>query len=153
MSTLIAAVTAGNSGKAALDLYAGTGLFTLPLAEAFEEVTAVEAGSSPFYDLQRNSPRNVKASCESTEDFLGQHRNAQFDLVVVDPPRAGLGEKTAAQLGALHTPKLNYVSCDPATLARDLKVLLTAGFRIEKMDLLDLFPQTFHIETVTQLVR
>jgi 23S rRNA (uracil1939-C5)-methyltransferase len=155
-STLIEIVTAGHSGQAALDLYAGTGLFTLPLAQTFHDVTAVEAGPLPFYDLKRNSPPNAKTICANTEDFLGssgQHRNTRFDLVVVDPPRAGLGEETAAQLGRLHTPRIAYVSCDPATLARDLKVLLAAGFHLEKIDLVDLFPQTFHIETVAHLVR
>jgi 23S rRNA (uracil1939-C5)-methyltransferase len=155
-NTLVEIVTAGMSGGAALDLYAGAGLFTLPLAKAFREVTAVEAASVSFHDLKRNVPPNVKAFCETTEKFLsrsGEHRKTQFDLVVVDPPRAGLGAKTVAQLGSLQTSRVNYVSCDPATLARDLRVLLAAGLRLERVDLVDLFPQTFHIETVAHLVR
>jgi 23S rRNA (uracil1939-C5)-methyltransferase len=154
--TLIELVTAGSAGDTALDLYAGAGLFTLPLARAFREVTAVEAAATSFHDLERNVPPNVKAIHQSTEDFLrrsGEYRNQSLDLIVADPPRAGLGEKTAAELGRLRTSRVNYVSCDPATLARDLRVLLAAGFCLERLDLVDLFPQTFHIEAVAHLVR
>jgi 23S rRNA (uracil1939-C5)-methyltransferase len=76
-----------------------------------------------------------------------------LDLVVVDPPRAGLGERTARALARLKTSKLIYVSCDPATLSRDLRVLVESGFHIEEAHLVDLFPQTFHIETVFRLAR
>ena len=93
---------------------------------------------------------NVRLHQESVEDFLGE---AEADLVVVDPPRAGLGEKVASLLPVTRTPRITYVSCDPATLARDLTVLMESGYRIEEVHLIDLFPQTFHIESVTQLVR
>jgi 23S rRNA (uracil1939-C5)-methyltransferase len=153
-STLLDLVTAGQNGNAALDLYAGTGLFTLPLSQSFREVTAVEAAPFSFHDLRRNTPSNVQAQRETTENFLARpDEPTAYDLVVVDPPRAGLGEKTAADLGRLRTSRLTYVSCDPATLARDLKVLLAAGFRIDQTHVVDLFPQTYHIESVTQLVR
>jgi 23S rRNA (uracil1939-C5)-methyltransferase len=156
IDTLLALVTEGQAGEAALDLYAGTGLFTLPLSQTFRQVTAVEAAPFSFHDLKRNSPSNVNASRETTEDFLrrvGESTASPFDLVIVDPPRGGLGEKTAAALSQLAAPFITYVSCDPATLARDLKVLLAKGFRIQQMHLVDLFPQTFHIESVTKLVR
>jgi 23S rRNA (uracil1939-C5)-methyltransferase len=71
----------------------------------------------------------------------------------VDPPRAGLGEKTARLLAALGAPRLTYVSCDPATLSRDLRVLLESGYRVDQVHLVDLFPQTFHIESVFHLAR
>ena len=77
----------------------------------------------------------------------------KFDLVVVDPPRAGLGEQLAKGLSKLAPPRLTYVSCDPATLARDLQVLLSGGYQMTDLHLVDLFPQTFHIETVVRLVR
>jgi 23S rRNA (uracil1939-C5)-methyltransferase len=155
-ATLTELVVGGHSGDGALDLYAGTGLFTLPLSQDFREVTAVEFAHFSFHDLRRNTPSNVKACRESTDDFLrrsGERGLARFDLVVVDPPRGGMGAKTAAEVSRLPASRITYVSCDPATLARDLKVLLAAGFRIEQMHLIDLFPQTFHIESVTQLVR
>jgi len=151
---LLNLVTKSRSGDVALDLYAGTGLFTLPLSQNFREVVAVEAAPFSFFDLKRNTPSNVRAVHDITERFLhGVEDGRQFDLIVVDPPRSGLGEQVAKSLGSLLTPRLTYVSCDPSTLARDLKVLLAAGFQVEQVHLVDLFPQTFHIETVVQLTR
>lgn len=153
-ANLMELVTAGRTGDAALDLYAGTGLFTAPLARQFGRVTAVEAAPFSVHDLRRNAPANVEALQQSTERYLaGLPGEAAFDLVVADPPRAGLGEHTAQLLAGLKTPRLTYVSCDPATLARDLKVLVAAGFRLEEMHLVDVFPQTFHLESVSQLRR
>ena len=74
-------------------------------------------------------------------------------MTVVDPPRAGLGAETTELLGRIGAPQLVYVSCDPATLARDLRALVGAGYAIEQMTLADLFPQTFHLETVVRLRR
>jgi 23S rRNA (uracil1939-C5)-methyltransferase len=75
------------------------------------------------------------------------------DLVVVDPPRTGLGAEITALLGKLAAPALVYVSCDPATLARDLKALIASGYEVESVTLADLFPQTFHLETMVHLHR
>jgi 23S rRNA (uracil1939-C5)-methyltransferase len=151
---LVSLVTEGATGDFALDLYAGTGLFSLPLSQTFREVAAVEEAPVPFHDLQRNSPSNVTAYRAATDRFLAHlPEGTRFDHVVVDPPRAGLGEKVARALGELKAPRLTYVSCDPATLARDLKILLPLGYRLEAVHLVDLFPQTFHIETVVQLAR
>jgi 23S rRNA (uracil1939-C5)-methyltransferase len=75
------------------------------------------------------------------------------DLVVVDPPRTGLGECVGRQLAGLGAPRVIYVSCDPATLARDLVTLLAAGYRVEQAHLVDLFPQTYHLESIVHLVR
>ena len=72
---------------------------------------------------------------------------------MADPPRAGLGERVTRELVKLGATRLLYVSCDPATLGRDLKSLLAGGYQIAKMHLVDLFPQTFHIETVVELAR
>ena len=74
-----------------------------------------------------------------------------WDFVIVDPPRAGLGERVAKSLAALSIPKIAYVSCDPATLSRDLVTLLAAGYRVEEAHLVDLFPQTYHIESLAVL--
>jgi 23S rRNA (uracil1939-C5)-methyltransferase len=73
------------------------------------------------------------------------------DFIVVDPPRTGLGAESSALLGQIAAPALAYVSCDPATLARDLRVLIASGYQIQSITLADLFPQTFHLETVVQL--
>jgi len=75
------------------------------------------------------------------------------DLIIVDPPRSGLGDRVAKTLASLEAPRVTYVSCDPATLARDLVPLLAAGYRVEEARLVDLFPQTYHLESVLQLVR
>ncbi len=151
---LVTSATSGARGATALDLYAGTGLFSVPLAKAFERVIAVEASPFSFADLQRNSPSNVKPVQATTEKYLENiGRKSGLDLVLVDPPRSGMGEHTAQMLGRTEVPHITYVSCDPATLARDLRVLSAAGYRIESAHLVDLFPQTFHMETVVKLVR
>ena len=97
---------------------------------------------------------NVKAVLSTTEQYL---KNAagklRPDLVVVDPPRGGLGESVVRGLAQLAAPHITYVSCDPATLARDLGRLLTLGYRVEQAHLVDLFPQTYHVESVFRLVR
>jgi 23S rRNA (uracil1939-C5)-methyltransferase len=144
----------GHKGRAALDFYAGAGLFTLPLALGFDEVLAIEASPNSFADLRHNAPPNTKPIRATTEAFLTE-RGPKLapDFVLVDPPRAGLGEKTARALGRMSVPRVTYVSCDPATLARDLRVLLESGFRVEHAHLFDLFPQTAHLETVLQLAR
>ncbi len=150
--TLVRLATEGLAGSYALDLYAGTGLFSLPLSQQFKEVAAVEAAPFSAHDLKQNCPTNVSVYRATTEKFLTSvKRGARFDYVLVDPPRAGLGEKVARQLAALAPPQLTYVSCDPATLARDLRLLAERGYSIEQAHLVDLFPQTFHIETVVRL--
>jgi 23S rRNA (uracil1939-C5)-methyltransferase len=152
---LVQLVTAGESGGAAWDLYAGVGLFSLPLAETFSAITAVESSPSAVRDLRENlrgAKHRVVAS--DTAAFLRQarhHRQSAPDLVVVDPPRAGLLRDVTTALGKIRPRKITYVSCDPATLSRDLAALLESGYRLRKMHLLDLFPQTYHIESVTHL--
>ncbi len=151
---LVKTATGGATGKAALDLYAGVGLFTLALAGGFEDVIAVESSPHAFGDLKHNAPRNVKPTRATTEEFL-QKRGEELavDFVLVDPPRAGLGEKATAALCRTSASRVTYVSCDPATLSRDLRLLLESGFKVEQAHLFDLFPQTAHMETVLHLVR
>ncbi|HWR14420.1 MAG TPA: 23S rRNA (uracil(1939)-C(5))-methyltransferase RlmD [Terriglobales bacterium] len=152
-SKLIELVTNGANGKRALDLYAGVGLFTLPLAKSFERVTSVESAASSFRDLVANAPANVKPIESTTEAFLQKLSGSKPDFVVADPPRSGLGKRVTAALVKLQPREVACVSCDPSTLARDLPALLAAGYRIREAHLVDLFPQTFHIETVLRLVR
>ena len=149
---LVSVVTSGNSGRTALDLYAGVGLFSTVLKRNFERVVAVEVSPLSFSDLQYTSAGNVKAVQATSEQYLERSgRKPQPDLVIVDPPRGGLGKKVAQSLVQVAPPAVTYVSCDPATLARDLIVLKAAGYAIEQAHLFDLFPQTFHIETVLML--
>ncbi len=150
---LVRVVTDDHLGKSALDLYCGAGLFSVPLARSFEKVTAVESSPQSFADLKQNVATNVFVVQKRVDQFLEQTKRISADYVVVDPPRAGLGEKVAAALGRMNTPRVTYVSCEPSTLSRDLRILLQSGFRIQKAHLVDLFPQTFHMESILELVR
>lgn len=158
---LVELATANRGGRAALDLYAGVGLFTVPLARGFERVTAVEIAPNSYEDLEANVARfkelspqaaRIQTVNSTTEEYLNAARG-RWDYAVIDPPRAGMGERAAKVLARLAIPRLTYVSCDPATLARDLVALLGAGYRIEEAHLVDLFPQTYHMETVLYLAR
>lgn len=137
-------------GDSAVDLYAGVGLFTAHLAERFGSVTAIESSRGAFRDLEHNLEGRASAENTTAEDCLARLDVAP-DFVIADPPRAGLGKQVARELVRLRAPQLAIVSCDPATLARDLAKLLAGGYRIEKIALVDLFPQTFHIETVVRV--
>jgi 23S rRNA (uracil1939-C5)-methyltransferase len=141
----------GSAGESALDLYSGVGLFAVPLARRFKTVTAVEAGSSAVRDLVVNAERSgveVRVEPSRVEDYLTK-LTATPDFVLADPPRAGLGKSVAGHLMRLAPARLTIVSCDPATLARDIVAL--AGYEIERLILIDLFPQTYHLETVARL--
>lgn len=151
---LVSIVMGERSGEVAIDLYAGVGLFTMALARSFRHIVAVESSHGSAKDLQYNSPRNVKAVRSLVDEYLaGKAEKVRAELVIVDPPRAGLGERVARGLVKLAAPRVTYVSCDPATLARDLTTLTMGGYSVERMHLVDLFPQTYHIETVVELVR
>jgi 23S rRNA (uracil1939-C5)-methyltransferase len=150
---LVELVTQGRSGHAALDLFAGVGLFTLPMSRNFERITAVEIAQNSYDDLAANAAvPHIHAVHSTTEDYVNAARG-RWDFAIVDPPRAGLGERVAKALAGLSIPRLTYVSCDPATLSRDLVTLLAAGYKVEEAHLVDLFPQTYHLETVLQLIR
>lgn len=146
----------GLKGKHALDLYAGVGLFSLPLSKTFERVTAVESGKVAMYDLEANSKachvENVRIAQANVDAFVTDCTDVP-DVIVSDPPRSGMGKVAAEQLARIGSPEIRIVSCDPSTLVRDLAILLNAGYKVDELTLIDLFPQTFHIETVTKLVR
>lgn len=150
---LVKTVTDSASGQLALDLYAGVGLFSTVLARSFAQVIAVEASQTSHADLRHNAPPEVKAVRATTEQFLAKASGPRPDFIVADPPRGGLGENVVRNLVKLGAPRMTYVSCDPSTLARDLRQLVSSGFRIEGAQLHDLFPQTFHIETIFHLAR
>jgi 23S rRNA (uracil1939-C5)-methyltransferase len=152
---LVDCVTSGLSGGLAWDLFAGVGLFARRLAERFERVVAVESASTAIAALKENlSGTRATAVKATTIEFLrGAAKGERPDVIVVDPPRTGLGPETTELLGKIAAPVLVYVSCDPATLARDLRALVGADYAIERVTLADLFPQTFHLETVVRLRR
>lgn len=150
---LVARVTEGLEGQVALDLYAGVGLFACALAEKFARVVAVESEPRAAADLAANVADlgGVEPQACTVADFL-QRSPEKCDVVLLDPPRTGLERGVAEALTELAPPRLVYLSCDPATLARDL-ARLAPGYRLAGLELIDLFPQTFHIETLARLER
>jgi 23S rRNA (uracil1939-C5)-methyltransferase len=153
LDRLVETAVSGAAGETAVDLYAGVGLFPLSLAQSFRQIVAVESVSSAVRDLERNAApletiRPVHATAESYLESL----TAAPDFVLLDPPRAGLGKTVVRRLLELHPRAVTIVSCDPSTLARDLPALLSGGYRIDQMTWIDLFPQTYHFETVVRLI-
>jgi 23S rRNA (uracil1939-C5)-methyltransferase len=146
-------------GRLALDLFAGVGLFSAALAKRFPRVIAVESNPAAARDLETNASgratpagRGIEVRAADVEQFLGKLKEKP-ELVVLDPPRAGLEPDIVKHLARLSPPRLTYVSCDPPTLARDLASLLARGYEISHLHLFDLFPQTFHMEAVVGLRR
>ncbi len=141
-----------------LDLYGGVGTFTLPLTRLAKEVVGVEANAMAAADSLHNLRSNgctgariVQAQAEQALPGLAQE--GPWDLVVVDPPRQGVSRRVLDVLARMAVPRLVYVSCDPSTLARDLGILVPAGYRCIRLTPVDLFPQTFHLESVAILER
>jgi 23S rRNA (uracil1939-C5)-methyltransferase len=150
---LVRIVTAGRQGTVAWDLYAGVGLFSRALAKTFQHVVAVEAAAN---DLSRSFKGPGRRAVEATTvEFLRSAvvQRERPELIVLDPPRAGVGSEVCALLARISPPEIVYVSCDPVTLARDLKLLVAAGYNIAEIHMVDMFPQTFHLETVMILRR
>jgi 23S rRNA (uracil1939-C5)-methyltransferase len=175
---LVRLVLGERRGTLAWDLYAGAGLFTLPLTERFTRVVGVEGAPTGAQDLARGlarlpaqvelheaaGTRRAKsrnpaplhqAHAVSTLAFL---QRAVLDrdrpeLIVLDPPRAGLGPEVCALLSRIAAPELVYVSCDPESLVRDLRAMVDSGYDVAEVSIVDLFPQTFHMETVAVLRR
>jgi 23S rRNA (uracil1939-C5)-methyltransferase len=151
---LVELVTAGAQDELAWDLYAGVGLFSRALAESFAQVVAVEGAEAAMTSLNAaaRTTRSLHHVHSPTVDFLRARsmERERPSLIVLDPPRAGIGLEAASLLNRIAAPALVYVSCDPTTLARDLGVL-REKYSIASVCLIDLFPQTFHMETVVRL--
>jgi 23S rRNA (uracil1939-C5)-methyltransferase len=158
IESLIENATKNAKGETALDLYCGVGLFTLPLAENFTKVIGVE-GNEKAVELARKSIEHARCEhadifTENVSDWLTE--NAQdlqgIDFVLLDPPRVGTEKKIIENLLKIKPLQISYVSCEPSTLARDLRIL-SENYAIESITALDLFPQTHHVETVARLQR
>jgi 23S rRNA (uracil1939-C5)-methyltransferase len=156
---LAGVLEAAGRGERAVELCAGAGFFTLALAERFTEVVAVESSPPAVRDLRQNvdanGVRNVRIECAPLERLLGEEtlRDLAIDVLVLDPPRTGLGTEVAEGIASLEAERVVYVSCAPATLARDLAVMTRCGFRLEGVRGYDLFPQTPHVEAIAVLRR
>lgn len=146
-------VADGRHGSLAWDLFAGVGLFSRALARGFQQVVSVEAAAN---DLTKSFKGSGKRAVQSTTvEFLrgAVVQRDRPDLIVMDPPRAGVGTEVCSLLARLAAPEIVYVSCDPVTLARDLKLLVESGYKLAELNLVDMFPQTFHLETIAVLRR
>ncbi|MCI0390369.1 MAG: class I SAM-dependent RNA methyltransferase [Acidobacteria bacterium] len=154
---LLGAAIGDARGNFAVDLYAGVGLFSLQLARTFEQVCAVEGNRSAaghgMENARANGLSNVRYEPISVEAWL-KYKSSEVprpDLVLMDPPRAGAGPQVIERVVALAPPAITYVSCDPATLARDLRMMLDYDYHIDSITALDMFPQTFHVETIVHM--
>ena len=145
------------SGETAVDLYCGVGLFTLPLARRFATVIGVEANPVAAEFARRNLQQaqldNARVVNAGVAEWIRSSaaKAADVDFVLLDPPRAGAESVVIKGIVDARAERVSYVSCDPATLARDLKKLIAGGYVIESLAAYDLFPQTHHVETVVRL--
>jgi len=151
---VIRRVLAVKGDETLLDAYAGVGTFAVLLAPYVRKVIAVEESTAAVADARENATGldNVEFVLGKTEDVL-QHLDPQPDVVVLDPPRAGCQPRALQQLIQLAPPRIAYVSCDPETLARDLKLLCDGHYTLDQVEPFDMFPQTYHIECVAALSR
>jgi 23S rRNA (uracil1939-C5)-methyltransferase len=160
IDALAAAVVGEEKGELALDLFAGVGLFSIPFAARYKRVVSVEGNVATVKDLEANLKDSPSARARHSEagEFLARWKEKP-DVVVVDPPRAGLTPPIIERLRAIGPARITYLSCDPATLARDLAALTAAGaagqtsYAVKTIYLYDIFPQTYHIETLVRLER
>jgi 23S rRNA (uracil1939-C5)-methyltransferase len=141
-------------GDDAVDLFAGAGNFAIPMARMCRHVTAVESDFNSVEAGRRNAARcrvgNVDFVHSPVESFLEKTRQPPAEVLVLDPPRSGLG-KMAQPVASTGAARIIYVSCNPTTLARDVKAMCAAGYRLETVIPIDLFPHTFHVESVCEL--
>jgi len=158
LEEMIGEATGAASGELAIDLYAGVGLFTLPLAKQYRKVIGVEsdhrAARFARRNISTNNIANVQFHNARVEDWPRQFRSRNVsdrpDMILLDPPRTG-AQSAIDLIAKLNARRICYVSCDPTTLARDLRVLCDAGYRLNRITAFDLFPQTYHVETVVRL--
>ena len=147
------------AGETAFDLYSGVGLFTLPLARRFKRITAIESNPTATGFAGKNVEsaglHNVTVVTATVTDWIRSVTRdpPKVDFVLLDPPRAGAESAVVKGILDLKPAQICYVSCDPATLARDLKKFVAGGFQIESLRGFDMFPQTHHVETVVHLTR
>jgi len=143
------------TGENVQDLYCGVGLFTLPLARQFRKVIGVESNAAAARFARRNLQHaglmNARVISATVTDWFRSAAVGPVDFVLLDPPRAGAESAVIKGILDLRSTQICYVSCDPATLARDLKKLIGGGYVVDSIAAFDLFPQTHHVETVVRL--
>ncbi len=154
---MIQAAIGDARGNRAVDLYCGVGLFTLPLARRFAHVTGVETNERAAKYARRNLElaklKNAEVVALDVGEWLRSFQPPdRVDLLLLDPPRTGVENKVISGLLSLRPLQIVYVSCDPATLARDVKKLLAGGYSLDTVVAFDMFPQTHHVETIVRLL-
>jgi 23S rRNA (uracil1939-C5)-methyltransferase len=151
---LVKDYVAATGGERILDLYAGVGLFGLALADDVAHIIGVEADPSAAADFRHNArdKRHVELVEQPVEQALSR-MDGPIHAIMLDPPRSGAGRDTMRKIAQLLPERVVYVSCDPATLARDASDLVKAGYQLEEVQPVDLFPQTFHVEAVAHFVK
>lgn len=135
--------------ETAVDIYAGVGFFTLPIARVFRRVVAVEG--SPV--SARYARMNAFSNVEVIETPAERAKIRSSDFIFLDPPRAGASQEVISTIGEKARQMICYLSCDPVTFARDASRLTASGWRLSTLDLLDLFPNTHHVETLSSFER
>jgi 23S rRNA (uracil1939-C5)-methyltransferase len=159
LGPLVHEATRNARGIAAMDLYCGVGLFTVPIARCFERVVGVESNPTTARFAQMNLQTAQLESAKIITANVGEWLNRQsleseaIDFLLLDPPRAGADNSVINGILTRRPRQISYVSCDPATLARDLKKLLAGGYLLDSVAAFDMFPQTHHVETVVRLTK
>jgi 23S rRNA (uracil1939-C5)-methyltransferase len=159
LEILVEEAVGTESGDVAIDLYAGVGLFSLQLARRFNRVVGVEADKTAAEfardNVTANDLTNIEFHQSAVDSWLRRATsmsNMRADLVLLDPPRSGASEALSGII-ELEPTRITYVACDPTTLARDLRMLTGSGYEIAGVTAVDLFPQTYHVETIVKLTR
>lgn len=148
LGCLVATVCDGMSGSRAADLYAGIGLFGAFLKDSFQRVVCVEQDIQAVGYACRNVGRDADFAASGMEEWTASAQaKANYEYVVVDPPRSGLAPIVRAWLGRSKPPVIGYVSCNPVSLARDAAELFASGYHMEQAQLFDFYPQTGHVES------
>ncbi len=148
------------SSDVVYDLYCGTGAISIYVSNAVRQVIGIELIESSIINARMNAEYNGISNCEFitgdlkdllTKDVEWKEKHAKPDVLLIDPPRSGVHPKAIEEIGGMKIPRIVYVSCNPATLARDLQLLSPFGYSIEKVQPVDMFPHTYHIESVVKL--
>lgn len=137
--------------ESAVDLYGGVGFFTLPIAQHFRRVTMIEGSPLSARYARLNVPKHVKVVAAPVEEMI--RTLPEVDFTFLDPPRAGTRPNVVEAIGRQTQELIAYLSCDPVTFARDASRLIASGWRLATLDLLDLFPNTHHVETLSSFER
>jgi 23S rRNA (uracil1939-C5)-methyltransferase len=148
---------AGEGKGAALDLFAGVGLFSLPLARRYQQVVAVEdsptASRLCAANVSAAGIKNLQVVCADASAWMQSIESPEFETILLDPPRTGAGRAVMECIRKWAPRTIIYVSCDPQTLIRDISKIAATDYRIDLVRGLDLFPQTYHFETVVRLLK